>query len=140
MTEEFDLPPLRILPKNIEASTFNSVRLALKRGANPLRMSLVGHRGLDVVLHDDRWWCVDTVHGDVPILVWRDFAAQRRAALHRPIECRLYLYHLHAGLIMGTALEHLADMLTALLRERASTGSRPIRTVPRATHDGRWRG
>jgi len=123
MTNDYDLPPLRVLPKVIEATTFNMARLALRRVANPLRMRLVGHRGLDVILSEDLWLCVDTCSADLPILAWRDFDVHRREALHAPIECRLYLYHLHAGLIMGTALERLADMLVVLFRAPVGTGT-----------------
>lgn len=135
MIDDCALPPLRVFPKLVDATTFNRARLALHRIANPLRTSLTGHRGLDVVLRETQWLCVDACNGDLPILAWRDFATHRRDALHVPIECRLYLYHLHAGLIMGTALESLSKALATLLKEQTATGARRARVDTPASGD-----
>ena len=117
MTQHVELLPLRILPKEIEAAPFNLARLALVRVANPLRVSLTEHRCLDIILSQSQWLCVDSCSYDQPILAWREFDMQHRDALHRPINCKLYLYHMHAGLIMGTARDCLAQVLTDLLHE-----------------------
>lgn len=117
MTQKFEWPPMRIFPKVIEAATFNQARLALLRVDNPLRVSLKGHRCLDVILSQEQWLCVDSCNNDQPIMAWREFEVQHRDALHQPINCKLYLYHTHAGLIMGTARDCLAQVLTDLLHE-----------------------
>ncbi len=120
MTHNVELPPMRILPKEIEATTFNLVRLALLRVADPLRVSLTDHRCLDVILSQQQWLCVDSCAEDQPILAWREFDMHHRDALHQPINCKLYLYHMHAGLVMGTARDCLAQVLTDLLHEHTN--------------------
>jgi hypothetical protein len=117
MTQNVELLPLHIMPKVIEAATFNLARLALLRVANPLRVSLTDHRCLDIILSQQQWLCVDACSEDQPILAWREFDMLRRDALHQPINCKLYMYHMHAGLVMGTARDSLAQVLTDLLHE-----------------------
>jgi hypothetical protein len=115
MTVKREFPPLRSLPKLLEASYYNRVRLALRRLGRPLRVALPQHRGLEAILDYDAWVCVDTTRGDLPILAWRAFGNHGRDSLHRPVDCRIELYHWHAGLIMGTALEALDTALRARL-------------------------
>jgi len=98
---------LRIFPKCIDASCYNAIRLALRRIANPLRIDLPHHRGLSVILDDNVWFCVDGFHEDLPVLAWRDFEVRERSSLQEVVNCQLHLYHSHAGLIMGSALEAL---------------------------------
>jgi hypothetical protein len=117
MTQKDELLPLRIMPKVIEAATFNLARLALLRVANPLRVSLTDHRCLDIILDQQQWLCVDGCSEDQPILAWREFDMRHRDALHQPINCKLHLYHVHAGLVMGTARDSLVQVLTDLLHE-----------------------
>ena len=119
MTEDIELLPLRIMPKVIEAATFNQARLALLRVSNPIRVSLKDHRCLDVILSQNQWLCVDSCNGDQPIMAWREIDMQHRDTLHQPINCRLHLYHTHASLIMGSALECLHQELTDLLHAEA---------------------
>jgi hypothetical protein len=109
-----NLEPLRSFPKHIEADCYNHVRLALKRLSRPLRLALPDHRGLEVVLDDDGWLIVDSLQADQPVLAWVDFN-HRRDSLHEPVECVLKLYHVHAGLVMGTALEALDKALAGRL-------------------------
>jgi hypothetical protein len=110
-----ELPALRSFPKRLEASCYNRVRLALGRFGRPLRLPLPQHRGLEAILDDDAWVCVDTTCDDLPVLAWLAFAVRGRSSLHEPVDCRLELYHWHAGLIMGTALEALDEALKARL-------------------------
>ena len=112
-----DREPWRIFPKTIEAGCYNRVRLALQRIARPLRIALPDHRGLDAILDDSNWLIVDSLAGDMPILMWCDFQTHDRDNLHKPIACLIKLYHSHAGLIMGTALEALDSALTDALSE-----------------------
>jgi len=108
--------PLRVMPKIIEATLYNHARLALKRLGNPLRIELPEHRGLEVILNNDQWQCVDSTHDDQLIMVWCDFDTRKRnSALYENVPCTLRLYHSHAGLVMGTALEALDLALTRLL-------------------------
>ena len=103
--------PWRIFPKQIEAAYYNHVRLALLRLANPLRIALSQHRGLEVILHDDHWLCVDSFANDQPVLAWREFQIHARENLYEPIACELWLYHHCAGLIMGSALDDLHQVV-----------------------------
>ena len=111
--------PLRILPKVIEASCFNHVRLALNRFGKPLRFPLPGHRGLEMILDDHLWLCVDSVQGDMPVLAFNAFNTTERDGLHQAVRCELRLYHIHAGLIMSTALERMDQALAERLAYRA---------------------
>ena len=124
MTATREFPPLRSLPKRLEAAYYNRVRLALRRLGCPLRVALPRHRGLEAILDDDAWLCVDTTRDDLPVLAWRAFATCGRNSLHEPVDCRLDLYHWHAGLIMGTALEALDAALSTRL---ALTSTAPVR-------------
>jgi len=119
MTHTVELFPLRIMPKVIDATTFNLARLALLRVDNPLQISLTEHRCLDVILNSQQWLCVDTCSDNMPIMAWREFDIQHRNALHQPINCKLYLYHTHASMIMGSALDCLHQVLTDVLHPQA---------------------
>lgn len=113
--------PIRRLPKVIEASCWNRARLALRRLPRPLYLPLAGLRGLEVILEEDCWMCVDRNLGDHPILAWKEFAARGRSALDAPVPCMLHLYHCHAGLIMGSALEALESALEERLNQMAES-------------------
>jgi len=110
-----DIQPLRILQKRIDAACYNQVRRALRRIGQPLRVSLPRHSGLEIILDEDGWLCVDAAHDDFPVLAWHAFEVRDRRAVHEPIACRLNLYHLHAGLVMGTALDALQEALKVRL-------------------------
>jgi hypothetical protein len=117
MLEPLDkLDAIRTLQKTIEANCYNHVRLALNRISNPCRIDLPGHRGLSVILNDDFWLCVDSARNDLPVMAWLEFDTIRHnRALHAPVLCRLRLYHMHAGLIMGSALDALNETLSQKL-------------------------
>ncbi len=112
------LPPgsIHALPKNIDAACYNAVHLALKRHRAPLRVELPHHRGLEMLLEEQVWLCVDAFHADQPIMAWHDFQVGGRQTLHAPILCELLLYHIHAGLVMGSALVALQQALNELRR------------------------
>lgn len=104
--------PLRIMPKTIEAACYNQVRLALRRLGRPLRIPLPEHRGLEIILENSHWLCVDSAFDDQLIMAWLDFDTRRHNdALHEPVPCELRLYHMHAGLVMGSALDALQRSL-----------------------------
>lgn len=103
--------PLRIFPKQIEAACYNRARLALLRLGSPLRVTLQNHRGLDVILSNFNWLCVDSFADDQLVLAWCDFKIHARSDLHRPVATDLWLFHSCSGLIMGSALEDLHQSL-----------------------------
>jgi hypothetical protein len=103
--------PLRVMPKTIAAADYNLVRLGLLRRRTPLRLQLPRPRCLLAILEADAWVCVDECQNAVPILAWTGFKVHRRTALDAPVECELRLFHLHAGLVMGTALDAIAEAM-----------------------------
>ncbi|MCA1805975.1 MAG: hypothetical protein LC646_11740 [Xanthomonadaceae bacterium] len=116
-----NLHPLRVMPKTIEATCYNQVRLSLLRLGHPLRVPLPEHRGLEIILENDHWLCVDSAFDDQPIMAWLDFDTRRHnQALHEPVPCELRLYHMHAGLVMGSALAAMEQSLSIRLADRAT--------------------
>lgn len=114
-----ELPALKVMDSVVVAKHYNRVRLALTRLEDPLRFPLPHLRGLDMVLTQDEWVCVDRTLNDLPVLAWTDFQRQSRTALHAPIPCRLRFYHAYAGLIVGTLLQDVAVILAErLIRAR----------------------
>jgi hypothetical protein len=107
--------PWRIFPKTIEATCYNRGRLALLRLGYPLRVALQQHRGLEVILSNTMWLCVDSNADDLPILSWREFQIHGRRNLIQPVPCELWLYHSCAGLIMGSALDDLDQALEKIM-------------------------
>ncbi len=107
-----DLKPLRVLPKTIDAHCYNLARLALRRlPRRPIRVRLDGLRGLEVIIEDKYWLCIDSNAEDSPVLAWTDFETKGRSSLHEPVQCKLYLLHYHSGLVMGLALDALEQAL-----------------------------
>ena len=100
-----DVPTLKATPTYIESMYYNRVRIALARIGNPLRIELINLRGLDIVIDDEVWVCVDRTLNDLPIFAWTDFEHGARKNLFEPIACRLRFYHNHADLICGTVLD-----------------------------------
>lgn len=112
-----DVPVLKAVSSYIEAYYFNRVRLALCRHSNPLRVELVNLRGLDVILTDDEWICVDRTLNDLPIFAWTDFEYKTRADLRAPVPCQLRFFHNHADLICGSVLDLLNRHLERTLKQ-----------------------
>jgi len=108
---------LRTMPKSIEAAIYNHVRLALRRLGSPLRVAVPGHRGLEIILDDHHWLCVDANAEDQPVMAWLDFDVHHRDNLHEPVSCTLELYHRYAGLVMGSALDSLDETLSDQLKQ-----------------------
>ena len=111
---------LRTMPKSIEASIYNYVRLALRRRGSPLRVAVPCHRGLEIILDDRAWLCVDANADDQPVMAWLDFASRHRDNLHEPVACTLELYHRCAGLVMGSALDSLGGALAETLKHEST--------------------
>ncbi|MHB1950074.1 MAG: hypothetical protein ACYCQK_01215 [Acidiferrobacteraceae bacterium] len=110
------MSPLKTLSKSIEAHCYNRVRLAVLRLPSPLRVELPRLR-LEMELDRNRWVARSLVTG-APMLSWCRFATRGRA-LHEPVSCDLHLYHMHAGLLMGTALDQLCALLDDALARSA---------------------
>jgi len=102
------LTPIRVLPKRIDAVCYNRIRLELLRRGAPLRVAVPRHRGLEILLTDEVWLGIQALGQDLPLLAWSRFEVTARTGLNEPVVCQLSLYHVHAGLIMGSALEALS--------------------------------
>jgi hypothetical protein len=102
-----EVPVLKSMPTIIDAAHYNRIRLALLRLENPLRFTLSHLRGLDVLLNDEAWVCVDRTMNDLPVLAWTDFETRGRSGLHEPVRCQLRFYHAHAGIIIKTLLQDI---------------------------------
>jgi hypothetical protein len=107
-------PALRVMEKEIPADIYNTIRVGLLRHSLPWTLPVDGIRCLTAILDHRAWVCVDACHNDLPILAWTGFRTAGRDSLDTPVRCELHLYHTHAGLLMGRAL----DELDAALRDR----------------------
>jgi len=58
-------------------------------------------------------------------VAWTEFQASRRGALHAPVNCRLRLFHAHAGMI----LERVLAAMERLLDERLGEGDGSHRVI-----------
>jgi hypothetical protein len=99
-----EFTPLRTLPRALPASCFNTVRLAQLRMGEPLRLQVPGLRLLECILAREAWVCVDSRLDHIPLIAWTGFRVAGRA-LHEDVCCEQRLYHIHAGLLMGPALD-----------------------------------
>lgn len=101
------------LAKSVEAACYNRVRLALMHAGKSVRVALPNHRGLEMILENRHWLCVNGILDDLPVLAFHDFEIAGRTELHAPVRCRLSFYHSHAGLVMGSVLDDLMQALSA---------------------------
>jgi hypothetical protein len=106
-----EIPTLREMPKTIPAQTYNRIRVGLIRFRLPLRLPLGEQPGLECILDEAVWLCVDSRHDDLPMLAWCHFQTQGRG-LTSPVPCRLRLFHIQSGLVMGRALDALTMAVT----------------------------
>ncbi len=113
------MEPIRVMPKTIPATVYNHVRLALLRIGTPSQFELTTHRGLIMILNRQLWRCVDSTSGGRTIMIWQSFKADMRRALHEPVGCELSIYHMHAGLVMGSVLDELSDIVADRLQRQA---------------------
>lgn len=112
-----DVPILKAVSSYIDAVYYNRVRLSLLRLDNPLRIELINLRGLDIIIDDDTWVCVDRTLNDLPIFSWTEFELSSRDNLNQPVACQLRFYHNHADLICGTVLDLIHRNLENRLSE-----------------------
>ncbi len=107
------LDPHKVTRKAIPGPVFNQVRLAILRRPLPLRIELVRHAGLYIIIKENEWLAIDELTLDQVVLAWRKFETSERDALHEPVYSELSLYHSHAGLVMGSVLDELSEILSA---------------------------
>lgn len=116
-TRHEEVPVFEHRPTRLDANTFNRACLALKRAGGSLRFALPTLRHLDLILQADAWIVVDRDLNDVPLVAWTAFELDPERRLHRPVVCRLRLFHAQAGLLLGKVLDDLAGLLDARLDE-----------------------
>ena len=104
----------------ISAAHYNCVRLALKRLGCPLRHELQ-RPALILLLDEEVWAGMAPWDEELPLLAWTGFDTHR-SGLDQPVACRLHLYHSHAGLLMGMALDALDTGLKARLDAQRAAG------------------
>jgi len=113
----------------IDGARYNQVRLGLLRLENPLRLKLTGLRGMDIILDNHAWVCVDRTMYDLPVLAWTDFEYADRNGLHEPVHCQLHFYHIHADLIIETVLATMTSVLTQLLKNKYPATSMDVSSL-----------
>jgi hypothetical protein len=113
-TRHDELPAYASRADQVAARTYNLWRLAGVRLGMPLRLGLPGLKGLELVLTDGAWICVDPQLNDIPILAWTEFQSAGRTMLHAPVACELKYFHIGASMVRAKVL----DLMEALLDER----------------------
>lgn len=111
-----DVPVIKISPITVDATVYNRLRLAALRLDNPLRVALTGLKGMDFLIDDKSWICVDRTLYDLPILAWTGFKTAGRGSLHEPVPCQLHYYHIHANVIAETVLNTVESILAERLK------------------------
>ncbi|WP_455374773.1 hypothetical protein [Kaarinaea lacus] len=129
-----DIPIIKSVPSYVGATHFNRVRLSQLRLDESLRLELFSLRGLDIVIENDAWVCIDRTLGDLPVLAWTDFDKNSRNGLHQPVPCKLRFYHNHADLICGTVLDDLGRILERRLSKLRYKSARKIVYLRRIRH------
>lgn len=112
-TRHQEVPVYEHRATSVEANCFNRVALELKRGGQELRLPLPSLHNLDLILQPDAWIVVDRGLNDVPLFAWTDFRVDPEHRLHRPVPCRLRLFHAQAGLLLRRVLDELARQCDA---------------------------
>ena len=128
-----DIPAFQVSLAVVEAEHYNRVRLALSRLQSPLRLCLPSLRGLDILLDDEAWVCVDRTMEDLPVVAWTDFENTTRAGLHQPVRCQLRLFHAHAGMILNTVFADVEAILTERLAEQDHHGPGDVSDIRNRT-------
>ncbi len=105
----------------VDAAHYNRVQTAFRRLGEEIRLIIPGLKTVDLILQQDAWIIVDRAFNDLPIAAWMDFAASHRDALHTPVQCKLKLYHAHAGALIKRVLEAMDLLLGERLMNADST-------------------
>jgi hypothetical protein len=126
-TRHEEVPVFEHRPGGLDANRFNRVCLALKRAGGALRFELPTLRHLDLILQEDAWIVVDRDLNDVPLVAWTAFEVDAEQRLHRPVACRLRLFHAQAGLLLNRVLDDLAGLLDQRLADEDPERGRVLR-------------
>jgi len=118
-----ELPVYETLQVTLDANRYHHAARAV-RELGPLRLPLHGLRELAVVVQADAWVVVDGTLDDLPVMAWSDFVPDPEGPLHRPVRCRLRLFHAHAGLLVERALEALELLLGEALGDPGDAAGR----------------
>jgi len=110
-TRHDECPACASRTDQVEGRLYNLWRLADLRVGLPLRMALPGLRGLELVLTDVAWICVDPQLNDMPILAWTGFSSRGRSTLHAPVACELRYYHVGGSMVRAKVLDHMETLL-----------------------------
>lgn len=109
-----EIVPLRIFPQKMDGALYNTIRLGILRIANPLILTLDKQPNIKCYLRNDKWVFVDTIMHEFPLVVWRDFELGNRG-IHEPVNCKVHVYHMMAGRLMGTGLYVIEDYINQTL-------------------------
>jgi hypothetical protein len=113
-----EVPKLNTRSDTVDGRSYNQVLLALRRLKGPLRLTLPGLRGMDLLLDREAWVCVDRTLYDLPVLAWTDFEPASRRAIHEVVPCLLHYYHVNAELIAESVLATAAREIQKRLCNR----------------------
>lgn len=125
-----DVPVLKARSTSVDAAHFNTIRLGLLRLGAPLRYQLEGLRGLDILMDDQLWLCVDRTMDDLPVLAWKDFELASRASLDEAIPCTMLYFHAHADKIEQEVLDFIASKLDKLIHADLDHDTDNVRAFP----------
>ena len=112
------MPVMAQRPDRIEARHYNIWRRARRRWGSPIRIALPGLTGMEMVLADAWWVCLDRTRHDVPVLAWVEMQDTPRTTLHLDIPCKLNYYHFAASAIRARSLALMEGILGERLRKR----------------------
>ncbi len=113
-----DIPRYSSDKIEIDADTYNCIRIALLRIGKQIRFSLPGLRTLEMCLDEETWICVDHDQNDIPIIAWLNFTTEHRENLHQPIVCEVYYYHTHATTVEERVLNLTVDILDKKMHQK----------------------
>lgn len=125
-----DVPAMATARMNMPAHRYARANRAVRHARGPLRTALRGLRGLDLIVEEALWLCVDRTLDDLPVIAWLDFQPEPGRGLHDPIPCRVQLYHFHAQAIVDTVFGHMDEFLEATLADVLPGGHGEVRPLP----------
>ncbi len=115
MSRVGEVPCLARREDQVDACLYNLWRRARARSLLPLRFPLPDSPGVEILVEQNAWVCVNGRQADLPILAWVEFADRGRSALHTPVPCMLNYYHYAASSYRARALAALEAELSRLL-------------------------
>lgn len=113
-----DVPVYEQRDELVSATLFNLWRRARQHLTFPLRLPILALPGVEMVIDDRAWICVNSRQNDVPILAWVDFDFHGRTALHEPVACKLNYYHYAASRLRARVLQAVEQELQQRLDEK----------------------